>query len=98
MEKDIRMAENIATDDEKPPSDPVEKEKALVPEREEVSQQIAKSSNVKKKVSSTSKRKGSEWEILRSLEKGQDYLIKPKKHEGYLSKKRKWPLKGWHKR
>ena len=44
------------------------------------------------------KRKGSEWEILGNLEKGTSYNIKPKKHEGYLSKRKKWPLKGWHKR
>jgi len=46
----------------------------------------------------TTKRKGSEWEILANLEKGASYTIKPKKHEGYFSKRRKWPLKGWHKR
>jgi len=44
------------------------------------------------------KRKGSEWEILANLEKGVHYTIKPKRYEGYLSKRRKWPLKGWHKR
>ena len=33
-----------------------------------------------------------------NLEKGASYTIKPKKHEGYFSKRRKWPLKGWHKR
>jgi len=44
------------------------------------------------------KRKGSEWEILGNLEKGVAYTIKPKKYEGCLSKRRKWPLKGWHKR
>jgi len=44
------------------------------------------------------KRKGSEWEILVNLEKGVEYTIKPKRYEGFLSKRRKWPLKGWHKR
>ena len=44
------------------------------------------------------KRKGSEWEILGNLEKGTSYNIKPKRHEGYLNKRKKWPLKGWHKR
>ena len=44
------------------------------------------------------KRKGSEWEILGNLEKGVSYTIKPKKHQGYLYKRKKWPLKGWHKR
>ena len=45
----------------------------------------------------STKRKGSEWEILGNLEKGVAYTIKPKRHEGWLSKRRKWPLKGWHK-
>lgn len=45
-----------------------------------------------------SRRKGSEWEILGSLERGTDYTIVPKKKEGYLMKRRKWPMKGWHKR
>ena len=44
------------------------------------------------------RRKGSEWEILGNLEKGTGYAIVPKKREGYLHKRRKWPLKGWHKR
>ncbi len=44
------------------------------------------------------RRKGSEWEILGSLEKGVPYSITPKRHEGFLSKRRKFPLKGWHKR
>jgi len=46
----------------------------------------------------TSKRKGSEWEILGNLEKGVHYTIKPKRYEEFLLKRRKWPLKGWHKR
>jgi hypothetical protein len=44
------------------------------------------------------RRKDSKWEILTSLEPGTAYNIKPKKLEGFLAKKRKWPLKGWHKR
>ena len=44
------------------------------------------------------KRKGSEWEILGSLEKGVAYTITPRRYEGRLLKRRKWPLKGWHKR
>merc|ERR1719481_2334257 len=46
----------------------------------------------------TGKRKGSEWEILGNLEKGVSYTIRPRKHEGDMFKRRKWPLKGWHKR
>ena len=44
------------------------------------------------------KRKDSAWEILGSLEKGVAYTIKPKRYEACLLKRRKWPLKGWHKR
>ena len=50
------------------------------------------------------RRKGSEWEILGNLEHGgvggTSYMppAKPRRYEGFMSKKRKWPLKGWHKR
>ncbi|XP_065347011.1 oxysterol-binding protein-related protein 6-like isoform X1 [Cloeon dipterum] len=43
-------------------------------------------------------RRASEWEILEGLKDGQRFDKKPKPFEGYLHKKRKWPLKGWHKR
>jgi hypothetical protein len=46
----------------------------------------------------TGKRKGSEWEILGNLEKGVSYTIRPRRHEGCMHKRRKWPLKGWTKR
>ena len=39
-------------------------------------------------------RKDSKWEILTNLESGQNYNILPKKTEGLLTKKRKWPMKG----
>jgi hypothetical protein len=42
-------------------------------------------------------RRTSEWEILEGLKDGQRFDKKPKVYEGYLHKKRKWPLKGWHK-
>ena len=57
-----------------------------------------KRGGMEKAVAERAKRKGSEWEILGTLEKGVTYAIKPKRHEGFLSKRRKWPLKGWHKR
>lgn len=41
--------------------------------------------------------RGSEWEILEGLKDGKICETKPKKFEGYLMKRRKWPLKGWHK-
>ena len=43
-------------------------------------------------------RKDSKWEILTNLDSGTLYRIMPKMMEGMLTKRRKWPLKGWHKR
>ncbi|XP_072156647.1 oxysterol-binding protein-related protein 6 isoform X2 [Bemisia tabaci] len=43
-------------------------------------------------------RRGSEWEILEGLKDGQRFERKPDVFFGYLMKKRKFPLKGWHKR
>ncbi|XP_049820925.1 oxysterol-binding protein-related protein 3-like isoform X2 [Aethina tumida] len=43
-------------------------------------------------------RRGSEWEIMEGLKDGQRFENKPDPFNGYLHKKRKWPLKGWHKR
>lgn len=37
------------------------------------------------------------WEIIEGLKIGQTHVQKPDKHEGFMLKKRKWPLKGWHK-
>ena len=54
--------------------------------------------NSNKSKSSLHVRKDSKWEILTNLESGTQYNIKPKKMEGLLTKKRKWPMKGWHKR
>lgn len=42
-------------------------------------------------------RRGTEWEIVEGLKDGQRYDKKPDIFKGYLHKKRKWPLKGWHK-
>ncbi|KAJ8416907.1 hypothetical protein AAFF_G00327850 [Aldrovandia affinis] len=38
------------------------------------------------------------WEIIEGLKIGQTNVLRPDKHEGFILKKRKWPLKGWHKR
>lgn len=43
------------------------------------------------------RRRSSEWEIMEGLKEGQKFEKKPLKFDGYLHKKRKWPLKGWHK-
>ncbi|XP_039747041.1 oxysterol-binding protein-related protein 6-like isoform X3 [Pararge aegeria] len=47
---------------------------------------------------SRSRRRGSEWEVLEGLKDGQRFEKRPEVFNGYLHKKRKWPLKGWHKR
>lgn len=54
----------------------------------------ANNQNVKKR---KKVRKGSEWEIMAGLKDGQRFEQKPNPFSGYLHKKRKWPLKGWHK-
>ncbi|XP_048419435.1 oxysterol-binding protein-related protein 3 isoform X3 [Stegostoma tigrinum] len=38
------------------------------------------------------------WEIVEGLRDNMSNIQEPQKKEGYLLKKRKWPLKGWHKR
>uniref|UniRef100_A0A6Q2XAC0 Oxysterol-binding protein n=1 Tax=Esox lucius TaxID=8010 RepID=A0A6Q2XAC0_ESOLU len=52
--------------------------------------------------SSSSQRDGRQeadsWEIIEGLKIGQSSVQRPDKHEGFMLKKRKWPLKGWHKR
>ncbi|NWX39018.1 OSBL7 protein, partial [Steatornis caripensis] len=42
---------------------------------------------------------GSEsWEVVEEPRAPSSQGQEPQRHEGYLLKKRKWPLKGWHKR
>uniref|UniRef100_A0A4W5P9Y8 Oxysterol-binding protein n=1 Tax=Hucho hucho TaxID=62062 RepID=A0A4W5P9Y8_9TELE len=43
-------------------------------------------------------READSWEIIEGLRIGQSNVQRPDKHEGFMLKKRKWPLKGWHKR
>ncbi|XP_061674880.1 oxysterol-binding protein-related protein 3 isoform X2 [Syngnathoides biaculeatus] len=38
------------------------------------------------------------WEIVEGLRGGFGAILEPQKQESYVLKKRKWPLKGWHKR
>ncbi|XP_063542293.1 oxysterol-binding protein-related protein 6-like isoform X2 [Cydia strobilella] len=47
---------------------------------------------------SRNRRRGSEWEVLEGLKDGQRFERRPEVFNGFLHKKRKWPLKGWHKR
>ncbi|RZF32243.1 hypothetical protein LSTR_LSTR011515 [Laodelphax striatellus] len=61
-------------------------------------EQVAKIQASKEIASKRVNRRGSEWEILEGLKDGQRFEKKPEILTGYLHKKRKWPLKGWHKR
>lgn len=56
---------------------------------------IADSAGKRKKGTRRIKR---EWEIVEGLRDGQRFEEKPVKFDGYLSKRRNPPLKGWHKR
>ncbi|KAM9724505.1 oxysterol-binding protein-related protein 3 isoform 2-T2 [Menidia menidia] len=38
------------------------------------------------------------WEIVEGLRGGFGCVLQPQKQEGYMLKRRKWPMKGWHKR
>ena len=37
------------------------------------------------------------WEIVEGLRGGFGTVLEPQKQEGYMLKRRKWPMKGWHK-
>ncbi|XP_043922794.1 oxysterol-binding protein-related protein 3 isoform X2 [Protopterus annectens] len=52
-------------------------------------------------ISSSSSKHGirqDSWEVVEGLRGSVNLIQEPQKQEGYLLKKRKWPLKGWHKR
>lgn len=47
--------------------------------------------------SNKQRRRGADWEIIDSFKNLQTADQVPSRLEGVLLKKRKWPLKGWHK-
>lgn len=47
---------------------------------------------------SKQRRKGAEWEVIDSFKTLKIFDQAPAQLEGFMLKKRKWPLKGWHKR
>ncbi|XP_075965394.1 oxysterol-binding protein-related protein 3 isoform X1 [Anarhichas minor] len=60
-----------------------------------------KISSVSRSNSSTSSKLDSRqdsWEIVEGLRGGFSSVPEPQKQEGFMLKKRKWPMKGWHKR
>uniref|UniRef100_A0A8K9UVA2 Oxysterol-binding protein n=1 Tax=Oncorhynchus mykiss TaxID=8022 RepID=A0A8K9UVA2_ONCMY len=38
------------------------------------------------------------WEIVEGLRGGHSNVQEPQKQDGYMLKRRKWPMKGWHKK
>lgn len=42
-------------------------------------------------------RQNRDWEILEGLRDGQRCEERPERYEGFMMKRRKWPMKGWHK-
>ncbi|KAL7887541.1 hypothetical protein AOLI_G00052620 [Acnodon oligacanthus] len=67
-----------------------------------------KSSTMSQKISSPSRSNSSSsskhdsrqdsWEIVEGLRAGLGNVQEPEKQEGFMLKRRKWPMKGWHKR
>lgn len=55
--------------------------------------QVAKPSPQKRK----NRKSRQEWEIIEGLRDGQKCADKPERHSNFLMKRRKWPMKGWHK-
>ncbi|XP_056597824.1 oxysterol-binding protein-related protein 3a [Triplophysa dalaica] len=52
----------------------------------------------RKESTSSSEDKRDSWEVVEDLQSLTANVQKPKKQEGLMLKKRKWPMKGWHKR
>ncbi|KAM6994908.1 oxysterol-binding protein-related protein 3 isoform 2-T2 [Tautogolabrus adspersus] len=63
-----------------------------------MSQKISSVSRSNSSSSSKHDSRQDSWEIVEGLRGGFSSVLEPQKQEGYLLKKRKWPMKGWHKR
>ncbi|XP_067366457.1 oxysterol-binding protein-related protein 3 isoform X2 [Channa argus] len=63
-----------------------------------MSQKISSLSRSNSSSSSKHDSRQDSWEIVEGLRGGISNVQEPQKQEGYMLKKRKWPLKGWHKR
>ncbi|XP_060579182.1 LOW QUALITY PROTEIN: oxysterol-binding protein-related protein 6-like [Ruditapes philippinarum] len=53
---------------------------------------------IKGRKSRSQRSQRNDWEIVEGLRDGQRFEKVPEKFEGYLSKRKRWPMKGWHKR
>ncbi|XP_070823109.1 oxysterol-binding protein-related protein 3 isoform X2 [Chaetodon trifascialis] len=63
-----------------------------------MSQKISSLSRSNSSSSSKHDSRQDSWEIVEGLRGGFSNVLEPQKQEGYMLKRRKWPLKGWHKR
>nr|XP_057938142.1 oxysterol-binding protein-related protein 6 isoform X3 [Doryrhamphus excisus] len=63
-----------------------------------ISTPVHKSASSSSSSQRDSRQEADSWEIIEGLKIGQSNVQRPDKHEGFMLKKRKWPLKGWHKR
>ncbi|XP_062255042.1 oxysterol-binding protein-related protein 3 isoform X4 [Platichthys flesus] len=63
-----------------------------------MSQKISSLSRSNSSSSSKHDSRQDSWEIVEGLRGGFGTILEPQKQEGYMLKRRKWPMKGWHKR
>ncbi|CAK6960543.1 oxysterol-binding protein-related protein 3 [Scomber scombrus] len=63
-----------------------------------MSQKISSLSRSNSSSSSKHDSRQDSWEIVEGLRRGFSNVLEPQKQEGYMLKRRKWPMKGWHKR
>ncbi|KAM6909857.1 oxysterol-binding protein-related protein 3 isoform 2-T2 [Xenentodon cancila] len=63
-----------------------------------MSQKISSLSRSNSSSSSKYDSRQDSWEIVDGLRGGFSSVLEPQKQEGYMLKRRKWPMKGWHKR
>ncbi|XP_077383007.1 oxysterol-binding protein-related protein 3 isoform X2 [Festucalex cinctus] len=63
-----------------------------------MSQKISSLSRSNSSSSSKHDSRQDSWEIVEGLRGSFSTVLEPQKQESYVLKKRKWPLKGWHKR
>lgn len=63
-----------------------------------MSQKISSLSRSNSSSSSKHDSRQDSWEIVEGLRGGFSSVLEPQRQEGYMLKRRKWPMKGWHKR
>lgn len=63
-----------------------------------MSQKISSLSRSNSSSSSKQDSRQDSWEIVEGLRGGYSIVQEPHKQEGFMLKRRKWPMKGWHKR